>query len=57
MPRGYRGMAIQNTLDAWIINVYFYHPLYQISFFKTVIMLIFLSRVSSEFFIHTCGIC
>ena len=57
MPRGYRGMAIQNTLDAWIINVYFYHPLYQISFFKTVIMLIFLSCVSSEFFIYTCGIC
>lgn len=57
MPRGYRGMAVQNALDAWIINVYFYHPLYQISFFKTVIMLIFLSCVSSEFFIHTRGIC
>lgn len=56
-PHGYRGMAIQNALDAWIINVYFYHPLYQISFFKTVIMLIFLSCVSSEFFIHTRGIC
>ena len=57
MPHGYRGMTIQNTLDMWIINVYFYPPLYQISFFKTVIMLIFLSCVSSEFFIHTRGIC